>query len=79
MRILRAKIYGKVQGISFRKYILDYVKRFGIVGNVKNLYDDTVLIHAKGNNIKEFKKCLKFGPAYSYVDKIELLDFKIGF
>ena len=88
MKILRAKVYGKVQGVWFRKYTFDCANRFGIVGTVKNLDDSTVLVHAKGKNIKEFKKNLKVGPADSDVDKIdyswhtskmEISDFKIEY
>ena len=86
MRILKARVYGKVQGVWFRKYTLDYANRFGIVGTVKNLPDGTVLVHAMGKNLEEFKKYLKIGPPDSDVNnidyswdtsKIEFSDFKI--
>ena len=88
MRILKAKVHGKVQGVWFRKYTLDCANRFGIVGIVKNLDDGTVLVCAKGNNLEEFKKYLKIGPPDSDVynidyswdtSKIEFSDFKIGY
>ena len=71
MRILKAKVYGKVQGVWFRKYTLDCANRFGIVGTVKNLPDGTVLVHAMGKNLEEFKKYLKIGPPGSDVNKID--------
>ena len=71
MRILKAKVYGKVQGVWFRKYTLDYANRFGIVGTVKNLSDGTVLVHALGKNLEEFKKYLKIGSPGSDVEKID--------
>ena len=86
MRILKAKVHGKVQGVWFRKYTLDCANRFGIVGIVKNLDDGTVLVYAKGKNLEEFKKYLKSGPPDSDVNKIdyswdtskiEFSDFKI--
>ena len=61
MRILKAKVYGKVQGVCFRKYTLDCANLLGIVGNVKNLPDGTVVVHAMGKNLEEFKKYLKIG------------------
>ena len=51
MRMLKAKVYGKVQGVWFRKYTLDFAHRFGLVGTVKNLDDGTVLVHAAGQNL----------------------------
>ena len=71
MRVLKAKVYGKVQGVWFRKYTLDCANRFGLVGMVKNLDDGTVLVHAVGINLGEFKKHLKIGPPGSDVDKID--------
>ena len=71
MRILKAKVYGKVQGVWFRKYTLDFENRFGIFGTVKNLRDGTVLVHAIGKNLEEFKKYLNSGPSNSNVNKID--------
>mgnify|MGYP001160753369 FL=1 len=71
MRILKARVYGKVQGVWFRKYTLDCANRFGIVGTVKNLRDGTVLVHAMGKNLEEFKKYLNIGPPNSDVNKID--------
>ena len=71
MKLLKARVYGKVQGVWFRKYTLDYANRFGIVGTVKNLPDGTVLVHAMGKNLEEFKKYLNIGSPNSYVNKID--------
>ncbi len=71
MRMFKAKVHGKVQGVWFRKYTLDCANRFGIVGFVKNLADGSVLVYAKGKNFEEFKRCLKSGPPNSEVKKIE--------
>ena len=72
MRMLKAKVHGIVQGVWFRKYTLDCVNRVGIVGTVKNLSDGTVLVHAMGKNLEEFKKYLKIGSPDSDVNKIDL-------
>ena len=69
--MLKAKVHGIVQGVWFRKYTLDCVNRVGIVGTVKNLSDGTVLVHAMGKNLEEFKKYLKIGPSDSDLNKIE--------
>ena len=71
MRILKAKVYGKAQGVWFRKYTLDCENSFGIFGTVKNLRDGTVLVNAMGKNLGEFKKCLNSGPPNSNVNKID--------
>ena len=69
--MLKAKVYGKVQGVWFRKYTLECAHRFGLVGTVENLDDGTVLVHAIGQNLEEFKKYLKIGPSGSNVEKID--------
>ena len=73
MRVLKAKVYGKVQGVWFRKYTLDSARDLAIVGMVKNLVDGTVLVNASGKdeNLREFKRFLKTGSPNSRVDKID--------
>ena len=73
MRILKAKIYGKVQGVWFRKYTYNYAEGIGLVGLVKNLGDGTVLVNASGTNenLEEFKEYLENGSPNSRVDKID--------
>ena len=73
MRVLKAKVYGKVQGVWFRKYTLDSARDIGVVGMVKNLVDGTVLVNAsgKGGNLRKFKELLENGSSNSRVDKID--------
>ena len=73
MVILKAKIYGKVQGVWFRKYTYNFAKILGLVGMVKNLGDGTVLVNASGadEKLEEFKECLEYGPPNSRVDNID--------
>ena len=73
MRILTAKIYGKVQGVWFRKYTYNFAKDIGLVGMVKNLGDGTVLVNASGSdkNLEKFKEYLDDGSPNSRVDKID--------
>ncbi len=73
MRVLKAKVSGKVQGVWFRKYALDSARDIGIVGMVKNLGDGTVLVNASGDdeNLRKFKELLKNGSPKSRIDKID--------
>ena len=73
MRVLKAKVYGKVQGVWFRKYTLDSARDIGVVGMVKNLVDGTVLVNASGKdgNLRKFKELLENGSSNSRVDKID--------
>ena len=73
MRVLKANVSGKVQGVWFRKYTLDSARDIGIVGMVKNLVDGTVLVNASGKdeNLRKFKELLENGSPNSRVDKID--------
>ena len=73
MKVLNAKVYGKVQGVFFRKYTYNFARSISLVGIVKNLEDGTVFIKASGTdeNIKEFKNYLQNGSPASRVDKID--------
>ena len=73
MKVLKAKIYGKVQGVWFRKYTFNFARDIGLVGMVKNLGDGTVLVNASGldKNIEQFKDYLGNGSPNSRVDKID--------
>ena len=73
MRVLKAKVSGKVQGVWFRKYTLDSARDLGVVGMVKNLVNRTVLVNASGKdeNLRKFKELLEIGSPNSRVDKID--------
>ena len=73
MRVLKAKVCGKVQGVWFRKYALDSARDIGVVGMVKNLVDGTVLVNASGDdeNLRKFKELLENGSPNSRVDRID--------
>ena len=73
MRVLKAKVSGKVQGVWFRKYALDSARDIGVVCIVKNLVDGTVLVNVSGDdeNLRKFKELLENGSPNSRVDKID--------
>jgi len=73
MKVLKAKVSGKVQGVWFRKYALDSARDIGVVGMVKNLVDGTVLVNVSGDdeNLRKFKELLENGSPNSRVDKID--------
>ena len=73
MRVLKAKVSGKVQGVWFRKYVLDSARDIGGVGMVKNLVDGTVLVNVSGDdeNLRKFKELIERGSPNSRVDKID--------
>ena len=72
MKVIVANIFGKVQGVWFRKYTFEKAKDLNIVGIVKNLNNGSVLVKFSGEkkNIDKFKKWLIIGSPLSKVENI---------
>ena len=51
-------VFGDIQGVGYRQYVAAIGRKLKLVGYVKNLKDDSVQIHCKGDEkaINEFKK-----------------------
>lgn len=45
---LHATVHGRVQGVSFRYFVLECAKRLDLSGWVRNRYDGTVEVMAEG-------------------------------
>ncbi|MBI9030929.1 acylphosphatase [bacterium] len=65
-------VTGKVQGVGFRRFVLDLAGQFNISGYVKNRYTGQVYILATGQeaNIKLFIDRVKAGNLFSRVEKV---------
>jgi len=72
---LSIKIYGKVQGVSFRYFASQKALELGIFGFVRNESDDTVYIEAEGEekNLKKFLAWCRKGPKAARVEKVEFV------
>ena len=73
MKHLDAKVYGKVQGVTYRLSANRVAKKMGLVGYAKNLKDGTVIIEAEGDqkSLKKFLDWCKEGPRRAMVEKID--------
>lgn len=70
---LMAVIEGRVQGVSFRMFVLDKAKGLGLTGWVRNLYTGHVEVCAEGER-KDLDKLLSFlrrGPRSAYVTGVK--------
>lgn len=83
---LLARIYGQVQGVSFRYYTQKQAEQLGLDGWVRNMADGSVeaCICGSPEHVKEMQQWLKHGPAYATVTSIhfensELPDQQSGF
>jgi len=74
MKAFRARVYGKVQGVWFRKYTKDKAMEWGIKGFVRNEPDGSVYVEAEGDEdaLEAFAKWLHQGSPLSRVDRVEI-------
>jgi len=71
MKQLEFTIYGRVQGIRFRKLIENFVKYNNLRGFVKNNDDGSVsgVLQGEEENINDFMSWVKGSPGFSKVNK----------
>jgi len=79
MKCLQFIISGKVQGVYYRKYIVNALRELGIIGYVKNLKDGNVEVVIKnqdGLNIAAILEKLNLGSPNSNVENISMQECK---
>jgi acylphosphatase len=71
---INLRVYGRVQGVWYRKSTREKAITLGINGFVKNVEDGSVYIEAEGPDkpLKTFVEWCKKGPQYAVVAKIEI-------
>jgi acylphosphatase len=74
MREIQARIYGRVQGVSFRYYTRLEAQRLGLTGWAKNEADGTVSVTAVGaeDSLKQFEVFLHRGSPAARVDQVDV-------
>ncbi|AWR97767.1 acylphosphatase [Acidianus sulfidivorans JP7] len=73
LKRLEARIYGKVQGVGFRRFVQIHAVRLGITGYAKNLSDGSVEVIAEGyeESLNKLLEFLRKGPPLSSVEKVD--------
>ena len=76
---IRMIVFGKVQGVFFRKYTKQKALELTIRGFVKNQSDQSVLINACGEkeNLNKFIDWCKHGPSRANVSHFELEEITV--
>ncbi|MEK6963171.1 MAG: acylphosphatase [Nanoarchaeota archaeon] len=74
MPCLHIHISGKVQGVSFRYYVLKEAQRRGVFGWVKNLEDGRMEVVAQGKEeeLQQLTRLCRKGPLYAEVEKVDV-------
>lgn len=72
---LNIKIFGKVQGVSFRYYASQKAQELSLCGFVRNEPDGTVYIEAEGEekNLQKFLDWCRKGPETAKVEKVDFM------
>lgn len=67
-------VSGRVQGVSFRSFVVKVAERLGLTGWVKNLSDRRVETVAEGEekDIEKFLELMRKGPLLSEVRDVEV-------
>lgn len=71
---LHAVVYGQVQGVGFRFFVLREGRRLQLTGFVRNLSDGRVEVFARGPRpaLEDLAQRLRQGPMFSRVEEVEL-------
>jgi acylphosphatase len=69
---LQATVYGYVQGVFFRAFVLRQASELGLTGYVRNSPGGTVEVVAEGERkkLEELVSHLKVGPPAARVEKV---------
>jgi acylphosphatase len=75
-RRIRARVHGRVQGVSFRESTRRTASGLGLCGRVRNCADGTVELVAEGSAeaIAALLEFLRVGPPRARVDRLEVAD-----
>jgi len=73
------KISGRVQGVWFRKYTVDFAIKTGVNGFVRNEFDRSVYVEAEGELVQltEFVLLLKKGSPLSNVSELVIEESRL--
>lgn len=74
MKRVAIKVYGLVQGVFFRTFIVEKAKELKLAGWVKNESDETVKILVEGDKeaIKKLIDYCQKGPELAKVERVEV-------
>jgi acylphosphatase len=71
---LNAAVYGRVQGVFFRAYVVECARELGVTGFVRNQIDGSVEVRGEGDrrSLEELVGRLKAGPPSASVIKVDV-------
>lgn len=73
------QIYGRVQNVGFRYFVVIKAGEYQITGTVKNEPDGTVVVEAEGTEeqVDIFLADIKKGPGWARVDDVKVTQLPV--
>ena len=71
---LHALVYGVVQGVNFRSFVLRHARDLGLTGYVRNVYPEEVVeVEAEGRRerLERLLRYLEEGPRGAWVERVD--------
>ena len=71
---LHALVYGVVQGVNFRSFVLRHARDLGLTGYVRNVYpEEAVEVKAEGKReqLEQLLRLLEEGPRGAWVERVD--------
>ncbi|MDT7877447.1 MAG: acylphosphatase [Candidatus Caldarchaeales archaeon] len=76
MRAVLVRIYGRIQRVGYRRFVLDTAQELGLTGYVKNEKDGSVTVFTQGDDavVEKFIELLKSPPQPAHVRSVDVKD-----
>jgi acylphosphatase len=76
LRAVLVRIYGRVQRVGYRRFVLDTAQELGLTGYVKNEKDGSVTVFTQGDDavVEKFIEMLKSPPQPAHVRSVDVKD-----
>jgi acylphosphatase len=75
-KAVRVSIFGTVQSVFFRQFILESAEKTGVKGYVRNKADGSVEAWFEGEdlNVKKMIELARQGPKHAVINKVDIKD-----
>ena len=76
MKVAKYRVFGRVQGVGFRFFVLQSAASIGVRGWVRNMADGSVeaLVEGTPDQHRVFEEQLRQGPRWSRVTEVQMHD-----
>jgi acylphosphatase len=73
---LQIQVWGRVQGVGFRRFVYDQANGLRLTGYVENLPNGSVAVEVVGEptRLDKFLGIIKDGSRFSHVNRMEVSD-----